>query len=294
MIDPKDCAFFVPPNLKKFKLALFDRIAGHMRGLGGTVVRHDYAALVNLAGKKIPIVGCSPPFADAITRWQADGTPWIYWDRGYLRRVFATWLPNGAQLGVPGGYYRWQYNSFQMTRILDVPGDRWRALKLDDSVKPWQRGGDKIVIADTLPDYWDLRGLPRDWSYGVADWLRKITTRPIEVRDKESKLPLGEQLVGAHALVTHGSIAAVEAAIMGYPVFVDPSAAAAIVGCTNFEAIETPVYPDRERWLWSLSYSQFNEKELCNGTLWRLIDAGGHARPAGDAAAQIGDGLRVG
>ena len=96
MIDPKDVAFFVPPGLKKFKLALFDRIAKHIQHLGGTIVRDDYATLEAIAGKrKIPIIGCSPPFAAAVRRWQADGTRWIYWDRGYLRRVFATWLPKG-------------------------------------------------------------------------------------------------------------------------------------------------------------------------------------------------------
>jgi hypothetical protein len=79
------------------------------------------------------------------------------------------------------------------------------------------------------------------------------------------------ELDSAHCLVTHGSIAAVEAAVMGWPVFVDASAAAALVGSTDFANIESPLYPERERWLWSLSYCQFNEKELCDGTLWRLM-----------------------
>jgi hypothetical protein len=271
MIDPKDCAFFIPPNLKKFKLALFERIAGHIRELGGTVIRYNYSEIEKIAGSKIPIIGCSPPFAGAIKRWQADGTPWIYWDRGYLRRVFATWLPNGHQLGIPGGFYRWHLGSFQMTKIDDVPADRWKTLKLDQCVKSWRQGGRKIVIAHTLPDYWNLRGLPENWSHRLAAKLERITNRPIVVRDKESRMPLDVELEDAHCLMTHGSIAAVEAAIMGYPVFVDASSAAALVGSTNLENIENPVYPDRERWLRSLAYAQFNEAELIDGTLWRLI-----------------------
>ena len=70
MIDPRDTAFFVPPNLKKFKLDLFERIAGHIRDLGGKVVRHDYEKLNALAGSRIPIVGCSPPFAESVRLWQ--------------------------------------------------------------------------------------------------------------------------------------------------------------------------------------------------------------------------------
>lgn len=270
-VDPKDVAFFIPHNLKRFKLRLFDRIAGHIQGLGGMVVRHDYAALERTAQSKIPIIGCSPPFAAAIIRWQAEGRPWIYWDRGYLRRVFATWLPNGHSLGVPGGYYRWHVGNFQRTTIHDVPDDRWRALKLDECVKPWRTAGDKIVIAHTLPDYWQLRGLPDDWSLRLADELRRITSRPIVVRDKESKVPLDKELEGAHCLVTHGSIAAVEAVVMGYPVFVDASSAAAPMGVTNFHDLENPVFPDRHKWLHSLAYGQFNEDELCNGVLWRFI-----------------------
>jgi hypothetical protein len=271
MINPRDVAFFIPPGLKKFKLALFERIAKHVGDQGGMVIRHDYDSLIAVAGHKIPIVGCSPPFKEAIQRWQRDGVPWIYWDRGYLRRVFATWLPKGSDMGLPGGFYRWHLNGFQMGAVRRVPDDRWKALKLNGSLQPWHGNGDKIVIADTLPDYWDLRGLPRNWSAITADRLRRFTDRPIVVRDKESKTPLYRELEGAHALVTHGSIAAVESVVMGCPVFVDPSSAAALVGLTDFALIEAPIRPAREAWLHSLAYCQFHEQELVDGTLWRLM-----------------------
>ena len=138
-------------------------------------------------------------------------------------------------MGIPGGYYRWHVGTFQMETIREVPADRWNFLKLHQSVQPWKPGGDKIVIAHTLPDYWNLRSLPEDWSFQLAEQLKQWTDRPIVVRDKESKVPLYRELEGAHALVTHGSIAAVEAAIMGVPVFVDPSSAAALVGCHRFQ-----------------------------------------------------------
>jgi hypothetical protein len=63
----------------------------------------------------------------------------------------------------------------------------------------------------------------------------------------------------------------VEAVVMGCPVFVDPISAAALVGKTDFSEVESPVYPDRERWLHSLAYNQFNETELVDGTLWKLL-----------------------
>lgn len=271
MINPKQVAFFIPPGLKKFKLNLFERIADHIKKLGGRIVRHDYKELERTVPEFVPIVGCSPPFAEAIRGWQQDNVRWIYWDRGYLRRVFATWLPKGSDMGIPGGYYRWHLGAFQMDRVRDVPSDRWDFLKLQGSMKPWRRTGDHIVVAHTLPDYWDLRCLSRDWSFHIAEQLRRYTNRPIIVRDKESKKPLADELANAHALVTHGSIAAVESAVMGCPVFVDPSSAASLVGLTDLSLIETPIYPEREKWLHSLAYCQFNEQELCDGTLWRLI-----------------------
>src|SRR5262245_26710481 len=155
-IDPGKVALFIPPGLKKFKLNLFERIGRQI----GRVIRHDCTLLDKLSDDVIPITGCSPQLAPFYKKWNRDKRTYIYWDRGYLRRVFATWLPRGSD----GGYYRWHVNSFQMTEIRNVPEDRWKALRLDKELMPWRKGGRKIVIADTLPDYWNVRNLPLDWS----------------------------------------------------------------------------------------------------------------------------------
>jgi len=272
MIDPSKVCLFIPGNLAKFKLALFNRIAGHIEKLGGKYVRGDFAAMGKLPDEITPIIGCNPEFRPMVASWRARKRQWIYWDRGYLRRVFATHLPTGNQLGIPGGYYRWTLNHFQMQTIRDVPDDRWKYLKLEEHgfPRPWRKTGDRIVIADTGPDYWNLHA-DLDWSRRTAENLRKITNRPVFIRDKESKHPLEKELADAHCLITHGSIAAVEAVVMGVPVFVSPDSAAAPMGLIDFSKIEAPVYPERQAWLNSLSYSQYNEAELCNGTLWKLI-----------------------
>jgi hypothetical protein len=98
-----------------------------------------------------------------------------------------------------------------------------------------------------------------------------LTDRQIVVRFKNSKRPLQQDLDGAHAVVANGTIAAVEAAILGYPVFDAPGSAAALVGQTDLTQIEHPVYPDREPWVRSLAYCQFSEAELVDGTLWKLL-----------------------
>ncbi len=265
MIDPAKVCLFVPDELKKFKLDLFNGIGRHIETAGGRVIRGDYAALDALPDEIIPIVGCSPELMVLINRWKARGRNRIQWDRGYVRRVFATWLPRAYT--IEASYYRWHLNNFQMSSIRDVPGDRWAALQIP--VSPWRKGGRHIVIAAPSRTY--IKCHCPTWITDTLDALARVTDRQIVIRDKETKRPLQADLDGAHCLVTHGSIAAVESAILGCPVFVHPDSAASLVGQTDLTKIEKPVYPERQPWLNSLAYSQWNETELVNGSLWRML-----------------------
>lgn len=263
-INPARVVFFIPGHLKKFKLDLFNRVGASIVRAGGRVVQGDFEALARLRDSEVPVVGCTPELRPLIDRWTAQGRDWIYWDRGYARRVFATWLPRGDN----GGYYRWGVNGFQMRAIRDVAPDRWAALKTP--IAPWRKGGKHIVVAVPSETYARFHRLS-NWTERTLDALSRVTDRPIVARHKESHRPLQSDLEGAHALVTHGSIAAVESVILGTPVFVDPSSAAALVGLTDLACIERPAYPDRDFWCHGLAYAQFNEAELVDGTLWRLL-----------------------
>jgi len=265
VIDPGQVCLFIPAGLRAFKLDLFNRIGTHIKAAGGGVIEHDAQALDRLPRDVIPIVGCQPESTALIAKWRSEGRPWIYWDRGYARRVFATWLPRGQD----GGYYRWHVGSFQAQSIRPVPNDRWKALNVP--VEKWKVGGRHIVIAAPTRTYARFHCC-ESWIADTIDALARVTDRQLVIRDKESKRSLQSDLHGAHALVTHGSIAAVEAVILGYPVFVHPDSAASLVGRTDLKKIESPVYPDRQPWLNALAYSQFNETELIDGTLWRLLN----------------------
>jgi hypothetical protein len=262
-VDPAKVCLFIPAGLKNFKLKLFERIGQKI----GRIIRHDYQKLLELPEEILPVVGCTPELRPIIAEWQEKRRIWCYWDRGYMRRVFATDLPTGAN----GGFYRWHLNSFQMTVIRDVPDDRWLAAKTD--LWPWRGLGDHIVVAEPSPTYMRFHGI-EGWTQLTVKKLKMLTKRPIIIRDKEMQRfgrRLHEDLRGAHALVTHGSNAAVESVIMGCPVFVDQSSAAALVGKINLMEIEQPICPDRLPWLRSLCYSQFDERELVDGTLWKLL-----------------------
>lgn len=265
MIDPASVALFIPNGLKNFKLKLFESIGAKIKRHSGKIIAGSIKELEALPDGIIPIVGCSPELRPLLNKWQAANRQFIYWDRGYARRVFATWLPQGEN----GGYYRWHLNSYQMQRISDVPQDRWDFLKTP--VTTWQRNPKgHIVIACPTPTYEKFHAI-EGWTEKTLRRLARITNRQVVTRDKESKRPLQSDLAGAHSLVAHGSVAAVESVICGCPVVVDNSSAAALVGLTDLEQIESPVYPDRQPWLNSLAYCQFTEEELTSDVLWKLI-----------------------
>lgn len=267
-IDPAKVAFWTPPELKAFKRKLFDRIGDHIKRAGGRVLYDDFRQLERLPEDIIPVVGCSPYLTPLIADWRKRGRDFLYWDRGYARRIFATDLPQGDN----GGFYRWTLNAFQLREIRDVPDDRWKALKTD--AWPWQRTGRHIVVAEPSPTYERFHGI-EGWTARTVKALNELTDRPLLIRNKEMQRfgrKLHEDLKGAHCLVTHGSNAAVEAVIMGCPVFVHPDSAASLVGRCDLARIEEPIYPDRQPWLNSLAYNQWNEQELCDGTLWKMIE----------------------
>ena len=264
MLDPAKVALFVPSALARFKLDLFNRIGNEIVRQGGRVIRHDAALLDELPADVIPIVGCQPESTALITKWRIARRDFVYWDRGYARRVFACWLPRGTD----GGYYRWHRNAYQLRQVGNYPPDRWAALKTD--VRPWQRNGRHIVIAAPTATYARFHGLAA-WTDTTLEALSRLTDRQLVIRHKETKRPLQADLEGAHALVAHGSIAAVEAIICGTPTFTHPDSAAALVGHTDFAMIERPVYPERQPFLNALAYNQFSERELVDGTLWKLI-----------------------
>jgi hypothetical protein len=105
--------------------------------------------------------------------------------------------------------------------------------------------------------------------------LARVTDRPIVVRAKpqpgEAAVPLPQALETAHALVTHSSNVAIEAACLGTPVFVSPASAAAPIGRTDLDAIESPAYPDRAAWLAHLAFNQFSFEEIGDGRAWRML-----------------------
>jgi hypothetical protein len=178
--------------------------------------------------------------------------PWVYLDHGYFHR------------GHYEGHYRLTLCDFQQREMTERPADRWD--KLGIRLKPWRRGGDIIVCppSENVSKIFGLDG----WEAWALKTLKAHTDRPIKVRRKSDPNGFLHAIGNAHCVVTHNSLAAVEAAVFGVPVFVDKSSAAAPIGLTDLSKIETPLYPDREMWARSLAYGQYTRAEMKAG-LWR-------------------------
>lgn len=227
--------------------------------------RTDERRLADLPDELVPIIGCTYEIRHLIRHWLKTGRRFVYWDRGYVARGGVCWLPTPR---LP--HYRWQLNGYQMTKVdPDASPDRWQRLR--QPVQPWRRHGGHIVIAAPSDAYARFHELTGWWLENAIEDAR-ATGRKVVVRRKDSTVPLRKELLGAHCLITHGSVAAVEAVILGCPVFVDATSAAAPVGRTDRD-LENPVMPDRTAWLHSLANAQFNLPEILSGEGWRFMEA---------------------
>jgi hypothetical protein len=78
-----------------------------------------------------------------------------------------------------------------------------------------------------------------------------------------------------HCLVTYNSIAAVEALILGKPVFTMGPNAAAPLANTDLSKINSPMMPTKSavrQLCCNLAYGQFTPREMVNGTAWRILN----------------------
>ena len=174
-----------------------------------------------------------------------NGNHFLYVDHSYFSRGH-------------GRSYRLCLNSFECNTLKDCPDDR--RSRFDIPLKPWKKKGEKIIVCPPT-EYFVEAHKVYGWLTDTIAKIKLYSDREIVIRKKPSQgsssISLEEQLESAHALVTHSSNVAVEAACLGTPVFTSASSAASFVGLTDLAKIENPIYPDREMWLNNLTYNQF-------------------------------------
>ncbi len=181
-------------------------------------------------------------------KYKRDDTDFLYADHAYFDR------------GWDKHHFRLIRKAHHLTRVVSRPDDRLK--KWNVQIEPWRKGGRDIVIIPPSKFYWDL--------YGLSDWLRRTkeeigrhTDRHIHV--KETKGRLRECLLeehDAHAVVCAISVAGMEAALMGVPVFSTPHCCSWPMNAGPLEMIEKPERPERHAWASSLAYASWHADEL--------------------------------
>jgi hypothetical protein len=251
------------------------------RARSGRPSSASWCASPDLKGASaVAMVGVKSKRLFDLTR--AAGAVPIMLDKGYIRtrrpdsRVWEYWR---VSVGAPPPD---QHHPDERKR----PHDRLEGMGL--LMRPWRSRGYPVVIAGSSAKYHAFYGMdePNVYYRRLVDQLRKLTDRNIIYRPKPSyreaepippaQFSTGDEdieqaLQGAWALVTHGSNACFEAAVLGIPSIMlgrrdrGPDQFAIAQGDRN------PMTGKREQWLANLAYHQWTEAEMRSGEAWKTI-----------------------
>jgi hypothetical protein len=166
--------------------------------------------------------------------------------------------------------------------ILDRPGDRLAATGVQFTKV--RCDGSKVLLAPPSQKLLNLYNINlENWLEKTKNEIKKYTDREVVVRLKQGRsirqstdtmqMALADNV---WCLVTFSSIAAGEALLCGKPaITLGPNAAAPLCSQT-LEEIENPRIPtldEVEAWARHLSYCQFTEPEMRDGTAWRILNS---------------------
>lgn len=198
---------------------------------------------------------------ETLRRARTLGRDWYYVDRGYLCAT------KGADFS---GYFRITKNAYQCDGTGESNGERFRKLGL--KISPWKTTGETILVCPPGSVWEQLLGLPiGGWLSRTLTELKRHTKREIIVRTKQSKIPLEDHLIMAHAVCTHTSNVAVDSLIRGIPVHTSPISCAYPFS-TPLHEIEDPRRPEgRFNFFNVLADNQFLLSEFESGLAWRML-----------------------
>lgn len=176
-----------------------------------------------------------------------NGHQFVYFDHSYFQR------------GWHRHHFRAVRNGLHLTEMLDRPDDRMKRFGV--TVEPWRKTGREVVIIPPSVAQMQVYG-NHDWLMQTESRLSQITDRPVTCKTSK-ETSLREFLSDAWAVVTYASVAGVEAALMGVPVFSTDRCPSWPVCAGPLENIETPAYADfREKWAASLAYASWHSDEI--------------------------------
>ena len=171
-------------------------------------------------------------------------------------------------------------NSLHCNWMTNFPNDRFK--KLNINIKDYRKTGNHILVcpsSSTIERFYD----ENNWLSNTINKLKQYTDRPIKIRQKPrangtsgpavATVSFDDDVKNAWAVVSLVSIAGVEAACLGIPVFCHASSPCAVLGNIDLSNIEYPNLSDRTNSLNTLSYYQYTELELKHGAHNTIYDS---------------------
>ena len=204
-----------------------------------------------------------------------------YIDTGYFGNFPSIGNNSGKKI-----WHRIVKNNVQHCSTIAQPSDRWNALvKQDPRLEwtGWKNYNKKILLVLPNPKaarYYDIDC--ETWIAETISEIKKHTDLPIEIREKGSRSYRNLEYSiydafdsGVYATVTLNSIAALESVLYGIPAFVAVPCAASPLASNDLSKLSTPYKPDLDTIInhcRTISYGQFTQEEILDGTAWRLLN----------------------
>ena len=178
-------------------------------------------------------------------------------------------------------YHRITRNDMQwFGPVINRPADRF--IQTGVSIKKMRRGTNILIAppSQKLLNNYDI--ILEDWLANVQAEIRAHTDRPVVIRTKQGRTArlVDDTMEMAldrdvYCLVTFSSIAAGEALLLGKPaITLGPNAAGPLCShsISAIENLRIPSLDEVAAWAHHLSYCQFTELEMRDGTAWRILN----------------------
>ena len=156
------------------------------------------------------------------------------------------------------------------------PADRLHLLP--SMPTPWRNNDGAILVVENSEYHYQMFGTTLSaWREQVQTELEKYTDRGVVFRPKELNRKTRDNLYehlkesDYYCVITDASSAAIEAVWAGIPIITLGRHISTSVACTKLSDINNLYRGPIGDWLCALSYSQFTEKELYDGTALKLI-----------------------
>ena len=143
---------------------------------------------------------------------------------------------------------------------------------------PWRNNNGAILVVENSEYHYQMFGTTLSaWREQVQTELKKYTNRTVEFRPKDLDRKTRDSLYDIlqnsdyYCVITDASAAAIEAVWAGTPIITLGRHISVPVARTRLSDVNDLYRGSIGNWLCALSYSQFTEKEMYNGTALQLI-----------------------